>query len=71
MLLNRVAFCFKKLKRINLLYEIKYLILTINLVRRYYKIEVFLCVCVFLYFSSFFATFDFTLLINKMIYLKN
>ena len=26
--------------------------------------------CVFLLFSSFFATFDFTLLINKMLYLK-
>ena len=26
--------------------------------------------CVFLFFSSFFATFDFTLLINKILYLK-
>ena len=72
MLLNRLAFCFKNLKRINLFYEIKYLILTytINLVRRYKKIEVFLCVRVSFFFLHF-CDFDFTLQINKMLYLKN
>ena len=29
-----------------------------------------MCAC-FFFFSSFFATFDFTLLVNKMLYLKN
>ena len=35
------------------------------------KLEVFLCVHVSFFFFSFFATFDFTLLINKMLYLKH
>ena len=70
---SSILFKKKWRKKINLFYEIKYLILTctINLVRRYKKHRsIFVCACFFLY-SSFFATFDFTLLINRMLYLKN
>ena len=71
MLLNRVAFCFKDLKK-NQFVLLNKVIDTINLMRRYHKKNnrSIFCVCEFL-FSSFFATFDFTLLINKMLYLKN
>ena len=33
--------------------------------------SIFLCVRVSFFLSSFFAAFDFTLLLNKMLYLKN
>ena len=71
MLLNRVAICFKNIKKNqfvlwNKVFDTYYLFSEEILKNR----SIF-CVCVFLFSSSFFATFDFTLLINKMLYLKN